>query len=118
MEEAEGALRRWDRAEFWQVVRRANPAVTSRTQSFVNDWLEIVLPPAHAARRSGEREGPGAHSHTGAGLKGEQARLQNQRALERWNGAAGTGRMTYRWWRAERIALDILEGLGGGRKDA
>lgn len=118
MEEAEGALRRWDRAEFWQLVRRANPAVTSRTQFFVNGWLEIVLPPARARDARESAKSRALIRAREQALKGEQARLQNQRALERWSGAAGTGRMTYRWWRAERIALDILEGLGGGRKDA
>jgi len=118
MEEAEGALRRWDRDRFWQVVRRANPAVTSRTQSFVSDWLDMALPPARAQDMRESLKARALVRTREQVLKGEQARLPNQRALERWNGAAGSGRITYRWWRAERIALDILEGLGRGRKDA
>ncbi len=46
-------------------------------------------------------------------LKGEQARLDNQRARERWGGAAGADQLNYRWGKTERIALDIIDGLKG-----
>jgi len=118
MEEAEAALRTWGRDAFWQIVRRANPAVSNRTRSFVNDWLDIALPsgsPRKVAESARARAMVKAREQA---LKGEQARLVNQRALERWNGAAGAGRTSYRWWRVERIVLDILEGLGRGRNDA
>jgi hypothetical protein len=44
-------------------------------------------------------------------LKGSLARLSNPRALERWAGGSGLGRLTYRWDNARRIMVDILNGL-------
>lgn len=101
----------WDEARFWTIVRSRGARVGHNTQSFVSRWIALVrsspkpvsLADATAARdflHKRERQ-----------LKGE-ARLDNQRALERWGGAAGAGQMTFRWAKAERIALDIIEGLG------
>lgn len=118
MGEAEAALRRWDRDAFWQIVRQANGRVSSRTRTFVNDWLEIVLSPGSPRQVHENARARAMVKAREQALKGDQARLFNQRALERWNGAAGAGRITYRWWRVERIVLDILEGLGRGRSDA
>ncbi len=45
-------------------------------------------------------------------LKGGQAQLHNPRSLELWNGAAGAGRLDYRWGKtAQVIIADILKGL-------
>jgi len=43
---------------------------------------------------------------TKAGL----ARLHNSRALERWSGASGLGRLTFRWDDARTIVTDIMKG--------
>jgi hypothetical protein len=44
-------------------------------------------------------------------LKGKLSRLDNARSLELWNGAAGTGRLVYRWGVAQTMLIDIMEGL-------
>ena len=44
-------------------------------------------------------------------LKRGQARLDNPRALELWSGAAGTGRLDFRWGVSRGILSDIVEGL-------
>jgi hypothetical protein len=44
-------------------------------------------------------------------LKRTQARLDNGRALERWNGAAGTAQLNYRWRVSKKITGDIVAGL-------
>jgi hypothetical protein len=44
-------------------------------------------------------------------LKGGLARLQNQRALELWPGAAGDGQLDLRWGSAQWIVPDIIHGL-------
>ena len=43
--------------------------------------------------------------------KGALARLSNRRALERWSGESGLGRLTFRWGSAQRILIDILDGF-------
>ena len=50
-------------------------------------------------------------------LKGPLARLHNPRALERWSGESGVGRLTYRWGNAQRILVDILNGLERPKDD-
>ena len=52
-------------------------------------------------------------------VKGSQkARLHNEAARRLWNGEAGLGRIDYRWRNAQRILLDIHDGLSGGGGDA
>jgi hypothetical protein len=44
-------------------------------------------------------------------LKKSLARLENPRALELWNGAAGAGQLDFRWGVTRQIVTDIMEGL-------
>lgn len=103
---------RWDRKKFWQIVRSGNPRIAHPTQLFVDRWIDLVISsnnlielrksnPARELIHSRERT-----------LKRGLARLDNQRALEMWNGAAGTSQLDYRWRQAKTIVGDILEGLG------
>ena len=49
------------------------------------------------------------------GLKRVRARIGNPRALELWNGAAGTAQLDYRWGRPVKVLLnDILKPLVEG----
>jgi hypothetical protein len=110
---------RWERARFWEIVHSGGARITVRTRAFVDRWLDLALATASgwdiarndaAARLISERE---------RAIKGERARLHNRRALELWSGAAGTAQLTYRWWPfAQRITLDIIEGLTGEQTDA
>ena len=48
-------------------------------------------------------------------LKRGRARIGNPRALELWNGAAGTAQLDYRWSRPVKVLLnDILKPLVEG----
>jgi hypothetical protein len=44
-------------------------------------------------------------------LKRGLSRLDNPRALELWNGAAGTAALDYRWRNARVILEDVRDGL-------
>lgn len=101
-----------DRAEFWAHVHDYNQRIPLPTRQFINSWIDFALEadgiealmeskPARDLIRGRERK-----------LKGKQARLIYPRALEMWNGAAGTGRMSYRWAQAQTTLHDILRGLG------
>lgn len=108
-------LQSWDRRRFWQIVHQGNPRLSSRAQSFVNQWLDLVLgggldfdfPAASPARQ--------LILHRETQLKGGLARLRNERARELWPGAAGAGQLELRWNSARRIVSDILTGLGEGQ---
>jgi len=118
IEEADAALKAWSRDDFWRLVLRANPGVSSRTKRFVSEWLDMALAPGGARTLPDSQRAEALIKAREQALKGAQARLFNNDALRRWNEASGVGRITYRWWRVERIVLDILEGLSRGRNDA
>jgi hypothetical protein len=104
-------LRRWDwQNRFWEIVQTGNPHLHPRTKQFVNDWLRLVVPDQAAAIV----DSPAARQlirQREFHLKGKLARLSNPRALEMWGGAAGTGRLDYRWQVAQTILGDIHRGI-------
>ncbi len=109
MEGCLAELRAWDRAAFWDRLRELNPRLSPGAVRFSDAWLARAIAAPRAMRDDEwarilvrERE------HR---LKGALARLENPRALERWSGESGVGRLTYRWGNAQRIVLDILDGL-------
>ncbi|MBW2095127.1 MAG: hypothetical protein JRI80_09580 [Deltaproteobacteria bacterium] len=105
-------LQDWHREmdSFWEL-----PAITASNikrpiRSFIESWLAVLF-----------QEGPGAipASVTARNLildrevklKRNRSRLENQRALELWNGASGTIKLEYRWSNAKIIVRDIIKGL-------
>ncbi len=104
-------LTRWDKEQFWNIVLNANPRVPRFTRVFVEQWLELALDPTRLPRLADDasaRDLIRAREHF---LKRGQARLENRRALDLWNGAAGTGRLDFRWGVAQRHLQDIHTGL-------
>jgi len=103
-------LRDWDRRRFWQLVATTGARVTPQTRIFIDAWLGIALggDPATSARRDAARRLVGDRERA---LKRGLSRLDNPRALELWNGAAGTGALDYRWRPSRVILRDIHQGL-------
>jgi hypothetical protein len=101
-------LRAWDRRRFWQLVITAGGRITPQTRLFIDTWLELALSPEaiplsdKARKLIGDRE---------RALKRGLSRLDNARALELWNGAAGTAALDYRWGNARVILEDVRNGL-------
>jgi len=105
----------WDRHDFWETIRGAGGRVSLQTRQFVRDWwelafaanrIETLMASSHARELIAARERQ---------LKRARARIGNPRALELWNGAAGTAQLDYRWSRPVKALLnDILEPLVGG----
>ncbi len=102
----------WDRGVFWRLLDQSH-RIPLRTRAFVNTWLDLLLGEdqllpdladhQRAHRLVWERE---------AWLKRGRSRLESQRHLEMWSGAAGVAQLDYRWRIARRITNDILRGLG------
>ncbi|MDF1597625.1 MAG: DUF6361 family protein [Acidimicrobiia bacterium] len=104
------ALDRWDKDRFWRIVQDANPRLRTRTKRFTAKWIGYALDePTKMATNDPARR---LILRREIALKGSQARLTNQRALEKWNEAAGTAPLNYRWPIAQRISNDIITGLG------
>lgn len=103
------ALRLWDREAMWGRLRRVNPRIRPGAVHFSDGWLaRAVADPRSAGDDMRMRTLIQSRERV---LKGSLARLTNARALEKWAGASGLGRLAYRWGSAQRIAIDILDGL-------
>ena len=104
----------WDQQRFWDIVKR-DPTVhiSLPTQNFVQSWLQLALAPDIASRLKSHAPARQLIQLRERSLKGKLARLENRDALRNWNGAAGAGRLDYRWRQAKTIVDDILVGRKG-----
>lgn len=100
------------RRAFWRIVLNANPYVPTPARSFVDAWLDSLCSIQHASAVADSQPARDLIADRERRLKGGQARLHNRRALEMWNGAAGTGQLNYRWPNVQTILNDIYLGLG------
>lgn len=109
----ETELKAWDRKNrFWEIVKAQNPRVPIQTKRFIDTWFDMVFAP-NATSKIADNPQARVLIHTRERfLKRGQARLDNQRALEQWSGAAGTAQLSYRWQRpVQTIISDIVKGL-------
>lgn len=107
-------LKDWDLDAFWRLLSAEGALVPSTTRKFVSDWLALVRTGPkqswnkdYSARRIvHERE---------RFLKRRQARLDGGTALDLWGGAAGAGRLDFRWGRVVRqFVVDVKIAIGKG----
>jgi len=107
----EDELSRWDLTRFRSIVVSApGVRVSTRTWQFVDAWLKLALSSSTASQIKANPSARDLIHRRETSLKGNLARLDNLRALELWNGAAGTGQLDYRWRQASTIISDILRG--------
>jgi len=100
----------WDRARrFWQIVAESNPA-HPRTRQFINEWLDLLFS-NDAERLSDDGRARDLICAREVALKGKLARVTDPRSLERWKGASGASKLSYRWWNVRLIVGDILIAL-------
>lgn len=109
--EREDELAIWDRPRFWDLIRIGNPRVPRSTRTFVDSWLNIATPRGSAAGIRRRADAATLIRNRESALKRNRARLTNQRALEKWSGAAWANPMNFRWTAGQSIVLDILRGL-------
>ena len=120
----ETALRKWDRSAFWELVRRLNPRISTRTQEFAETWIGIALRAAAGERVWDDQRVGQLIATRERQIKGGRARLlpENLRARDRWQGDASGGPIDYRWGQTQVILNDILRGLtaesDGSERDA
>jgi len=111
----------WDRSEFWSTVLAEGARVHPSTRRFIDSWLDLATHNGNLSDNSAIEREPRARaviSQRERSIKRDRARLHNKRALELWRGDAGTAPLSYRWPQAQRIVLDILEGLSREPGDA
>ncbi len=102
------ALAAWGQSPFWSRMRLLNPRLSSPACRFAATWIDLAVagPRGMKDDESARRLLRARERQTKGGL----ARLHNPRALERWSGASGLGRLTYRWTDANTIVTDIAKG--------
>jgi len=107
----QAVLQTWDRPAMWARLQTMNARIPAGAQQFAEQWItaatsapRAVIDDATIRQVISNRE---------RRRKGSLARLHNPRALERWSGRSGVGRLSYRWDPVgQRILIDILDGLG------
>jgi len=101
----------WNLEHFWNLVyseRTIN--VSSRTKRFIDQWIGIVLKNIDDIFTNKEEINHLIYERE-LEVKGRRARLRNPDYLAKWNGAAGTQQLDYRWHVVKKIVNDIILGL-------
>ncbi|MFN8434320.1 MAG: DUF6361 family protein [Anaerolineales bacterium] len=106
-----GTLKGWDIKKFWEIAYSINPRIPRFTRMFVEEWLELALAQTRPSKIFDDHSARELIRNRERFLKRGQSRLENRRALDLWTGAAGTGRLNYRWRIAQSLIKDIHEGL-------
>jgi hypothetical protein len=106
-------LRRKQELKEWHTILWQSKAILFgripyMTKSFINQWFSIVFDKERIEEIEKNDDARNLIFHRECRLKGNRARLENQRALELWGGASGTARLNYRWNNAWIIMNDII----------
>jgi hypothetical protein len=104
-------LAQWDRRHFWEIIAASGSTITLLTHHFIDAWLDFACMSGAAATAADSSAMRTLIHERERQLKHQQARLDNLRAREQWNGAAGTGQLDYRWFRAQQLIADIQTAL-------
>lgn len=108
MDAEDRVLRAWDLDLSWIRLLQIHPGVSRPAWAFSRDWMMRAIVDPRGIVDDGEARTRIAYRERQT--KGALARLQNVRALERWSGASGTGRLSYRWPTVRAIVADIRAG--------
>jgi hypothetical protein len=99
------AIRGWSLDAFWQAIDHPAHRIQPAAKKFVADWLSLV-----------RSEDIGEGSHASAALlvadrerklKAGQSRFANRAVRDRWTGASGVDRLSFRWNQAKSHLRDI-----------
>lgn len=101
-------LASWRRTDFWTLVYSKNPRINNSSRAFVDAWLDAATTSTPISENGDLRAFIDRRERR---HKGPQARLQNPRLLQSWQGASGAGALTYRWRQVRDILIDLHDGL-------
>ena len=103
-----GAVQAWSLDDFWSVVEHPDHAIrpAPAAKGFVTEWRELVLggkaqmiaKPARQLVKERERQ-----------LKTSQSRYTNHAVRDRWTGASGIDRLSFRWGQARSHLKDLAD---------
>lgn len=98
---------------FWSGAALREARISRGTRAFVEDWLKIIFHVPSLKGLSDHEPARELIKFRELQLKGNRAKLTNQRAREQWQGASMINPMDFRWSNASRIVSDIIGGFGG-----
>jgi hypothetical protein len=98
-------VRGWSLVDFWHAAEHPAHRVRPAAKRFVMQWLDVVIEGAHqivsaptARQIVEERE---------RRLKTSQSRYTNHAVRDRWTGASGVDRLSFRWGQARSHLRDL-----------
>jgi Family of unknown function (DUF6361) len=103
---------RWDRHDFWTVVKESGARPSEGTRAFVDRWIDCTLSADTPLGLWASAEARALIRNREWDKKKSLARLHNPHARETWNGPTGLFRMDFRWLHAQDILNDILAAQG------
>jgi hypothetical protein len=109
MATARARVRDWSLTRFWQLARHPNHSVTFQAREFVERWVALLL--RHGIDLGRSNDARQLVRNREIQLKGPRSRFNNRGALQNWGGAAGLGRMAFRWGIAHQFLADLWDGL-------
>ena len=103
----------WDLNQLWALVTDQGRPVSPPTRDFVEQWVDLVR------NRQTQRLADNEYARTLVAnrehrQKRGQARLRNDKLMQQWGGASGTGRLNFRWPVVARLLNDIADGKDKG----
>lgn len=104
----EGRLAAWSLTEFWRDIVHPTHSVRPALVRFVQDWVTLVR--ADAAGLSASPEARALVRDRERRLKTSQSRFTNHAVRDRWGGASGVDRLSFRWGQAQSHLGDLLHG--------
>jgi hypothetical protein len=103
-----------DRDRFWGVVHAAEGhLIPTRTQTFVDQWHQVVLNAADVSALVDGRPARDLVRERERSIKRARARIGNEKMLAGWRGHSGDRRLNYRWRQAADIIDDIVTAQQG-----
>lgn len=100
------AVRSWSLDDFWKAVEHPAHNIRPTAKRFLTEWLDLV------------RNGAAGVSHSQSAwllikdrehrLKTSQSRFSNRAVRDRWGGASGTERLSFRWPQAKAHLRDLV----------
>lgn len=100
-----GAVRTWSLDDFWNVVEHPAHAVRPAAKRFVTEWRELVL--AGPEQVFSAPAGRQLVEERERRLKTSQSRYANHAVRDRWTGASGAERLSFRWAQAKSHLRDL-----------
>jgi hypothetical protein len=111
MQQRASELRSWNRAAFWELIRRHNARLPPPTRAFSESWITMVLGRADPAGLRDDADAQQLVAGRERALKGGRARLFSQPHLESWGGESGASMLDFRWLITRSLAREIIAGL-------